>query len=593
MRKLLIPLGLVLSLLAPSVTSAHPERTTFFPDHRKGERPTYRSEGGRILSVCARDSRERTARAWGGTGTQTVRTRRTRLDQAEGCRFSEIQKAIDAAKSGDRIRVFPGVYTEPSARKVKFNDPKCSQQDPKYWEPTNDGHGEDGKVPTYQFHWDCKNSRNLVQILGDSPKDEDRECDQRCNLQIEGMGKRPGDVVLKADRIKRDALRVDRADGAVIKNMSFEQASFNGLDVVETNGFLIEDVIGRWNQNYGVLTFTSDNGLYDHVEGYGNGDSGIYPGSGPEGHCQRYGIEIRNSSSHDNTLGQSGTAGNGTYVHDSQWFDNGTGIVNDSFASGHPGMPQDCSKWEQNQVFSNNNNFFDEGNQEYCANTPFEDRPREHVCPQFQSPVGVGFAYYGANSNIIRDNRIWDNWRTGYRLFWVPAIIRGETPADDPGRQFDTSNENKITENVFGRSPAGKKLPNGVDVFWDEQGIDNCWEDNKGLGPDGAITSDPPILPNCDIGSKSPVSNPAKLAQEATCATWHPKDNPFPPGCTWFTTPPKPSADQGSRSGATGVPVPALPPEVQSPSLPGGGSEPTSPPPVPSPVPLPTVPGLG
>jgi hypothetical protein len=534
MRTLLLPCAVLLALLAlPSAASAHPERTTFFPDFKKGERPNFRTTGP-ILTVCRPDSRARINQMWKGRGPKNSRKRRLRLRQLKRCEFREIQAAVDAAKSNSRIRIFPGVYTEPTARKVPFNDPKCDFEDAKYWEPTNDGHGENGKVPTYQFHWDCKNSRNLIQVMGDSPDDPDRECDQKCNLQFEGLGKKPGDVLVQADRIKRDALRADRADGVVIKNMAFEQASFNGLDVVETNGFLIEDVIGRYNQNYGILTFTSDNGLYNRVEGYGNGDSGIYPGSGPEGHCQRYGIEIANSKSYGNTLGQSGTAGNGTWVHDSEWFDNGTGIVNDSFASGHPGMPQDCSKWERNKVYSNNANFFDEGNQQYCADTPFEKRPKEHVCPQFQSPVGVGFAFYGANNNIIRDNQVWDNWRSGYRLFWVPAVVRGETPADEPGRQFDTSNGNRITGNSFGVAPDGRKLPNGVDVFWDEQGVGNCWEAN------GRISSDPASLPDCATGSKNPAGNPAKLAREAACATWDPKDNPDPPGCDWFTTPPRP-----------------------------------------------------
>jgi hypothetical protein len=452
------------------------------------------------------------------------------------CKFREIQAAVDKATSGDRIRIFPGVYTEPTARKATFNDPKCSQEDPKYWEPTNDGHGENGKVPTYQFHWDCKNSRNLVQILGDDPNDPDRECDQKCNLQLEGVGRKPTDVVLVGDRLKRDVVRVDRADGIVLKNLTAEQASFNGFDVVETNGFLLERLVGRYNQNYGILTFTSDNGLYDYTEGYGNGDSGLYPGSGPEGHCLRYGIEIRNSSSHDNVLGQSGTAGNGTWVHDNKWFDNGVGIVNDSFASGHPGMPQDCSKWEDNEVYSNNANFFEPANQEYCKNTPFEDRPRERVCPQFQSPVGTGFAFYGANGNIIRNNRVYDNWRSGYRLFWVPGAIRGENA---PEAQRDTSHANKITGNSFGTGPGGKVMPNGVDVFWDEQGDGNCWEGNRGAGG-GRVTSDPASLPTCPKGSSGPISRPEKIGPEATCATWHPEDNPNPPGCDWFTTPQKP-----------------------------------------------------
>jgi hypothetical protein len=542
MRKPLVACLTLLACLAVTpAAQAHPERTTFFPDHRKGERPTYRNSG-EIITVCRPDSKKRVQRLWRGKGPKTSRTRRLRLRQLKRCRHQNIQSAVDAAKTNARIRIFPGVYTEEPSRRVTFNDPKCPNSDERYWEPTNDGHGEDGKVPTYQFHWDCKNSRNLIQILGDDPNDPDRECDQKCNLQMEGLGRKPIDVRIVGDRKKRDVIRADRADGFFIKNLTVQEASFNGLDIVETNGFRIEDLIGRWNQNYGVLTFTSDNGLYDRVEGYGNGDSAIYPGSGPEGHCQRYGIEIRNSKSYGNVLGMSGTAGNGTWIHDSEWYDNGVGIVNDSFASGHPGMPQDCSKWENNDVYSNNVNFFTAENQEFCAKTTFEERPQRHVCPQFQSPVGTGFAFYGANNNIIRNNRVWDNWRSGYRLFWVPASVRGE---NEPEKQRDTSNGNRITGNVFGLSRDGKKQPNGEDVFWDEQGIGNCWQGNRGIA--GAITSDPARLPDCDSGGSKPpgLGNTTKLGREATCATWDPKENPRPPGCAWFDTPPRPAGREG------------------------------------------------
>jgi hypothetical protein len=223
-------------------------------------------------------------------------------------------------------------------------------------------------------------------------------------------------------------------------------------------------------------------------------------------------------------------------VHDSKWFNNGTGIVNDSFASGHPGMPQDCSKWENNDVYSNNQNFFEKDNQEYCAENEFEKRPRERVCPQFQSPVGTGFVYYGANGNIIRNNKVWDNWRSGYILFWVPGAIRGENSQE---AQRDTSHRNKITNNTFGVDLAGKPAPNGFDIDWDEQGDGNCWEGNTGTS--GKLRNDPSSLPTCASGGSAGASSrPDKLAKNIPCATWHPRDNPDPPGCDWFTTPPKP-----------------------------------------------------
>ena len=48
-------------------------------------------------------------------------------------------------------------------------------------------------------------------------------------------------------------------------------------------------------------------------------------------------------------------------------------------------------------------------------------------------------------------------------------------------------------------------------------------------------------LPTCSSGgSTSERGNLTKTGREVPCATWHPRDNPDPPGCTWFTVPPEP-----------------------------------------------------
>jgi hypothetical protein len=199
-------------------------------------------------------------------------------------------------------------------------------------------------------------------------------------------------------------------------------------------------------------------------------------------------------------------------------------------------MPQDCSRWENNIIASNNLNSFTEGNQAYCDATPFEKRRKEVVCPQFEAPVGAGLILYGANRNIIRGNFIYDNWRSGVRLFWVPAAVRGE---NDPALQFDTSNGNQFLENRMGMRPDGTRDPNGTDFFWDEEGKGNCWSGNTGPGG-AAPTSDPAALPACPQGSPFSTGNSAKLALEVPCATWNPRTNPNPAGCEWFTTPPEP-----------------------------------------------------
>jgi hypothetical protein len=537
-----IPLALLCALLLalPATAAAHPERTTFFPDASKGSVPAFRDKGP-ALYVCkgnakSGETRRKIRRYFKGDDARMTTLRRQRMRQLRRCKFQHIQAAVDAAKSGDRIRILPGIYREEPSRAVPFNDPKCSMDDSKYWEPTNDGHGENGKVPTYDFNWECKNSRNLIQVLGDDPGDEGLTCDQKCNLEIEGLGFKRTQVRIEGDRIKKDVIRVDRADGFAIRNLTIEQASFNGLNVVEVNGFHIKRILARHNQNYGILTFTTDNGVYDGVWGHNNGDSAIYPGSGPEGHCRRYGIEVKNSKAWGNIMASSGTAGNGTWYHDNDFYENAAGSIVDSFVTGHPGMPQDCSKWTNNKIHSNNLNPYENGNQENCAATPYKDRPRKQLCPQFQVPVGTGLAIFGGNGNVVEDNQIYDQWRTAFFLFWVPAAVRGE---NDPTKQQDTSNNNRYRNNKLGVGPDGARLPNGLDVYWDEQGKGNCWEGNTS-GGGSKLKSDPILLPTCQLGGSISKPNTTKTAREVSCATWDPRTNQDPPGCTWFDTPPRP-----------------------------------------------------
>ena len=102
------------------------------------------------------------------------------------------------------------------------------------------------------------------------------------------------------------------------------------------------------------------------------------------------------------------------------------GVTTDSFAGGHPGMPQDNSKWSHNLIYSNNNNLFNDERDAYCRDTPWEERDPQKVCPTFQVPVGTGHLIAGGNANIVEENYIFDNWRRGTMLHWVPAALRGE-----------------------------------------------------------------------------------------------------------------------------------------------------------------------
>src|SRR5688572_17524791 len=251
MRSTLAFVALLIGVaLVPALASGHAERATYFPDPAAGARPELRTSGPSIV-VCKRDSAKRIRRSWRGNRPRLARKRRQTLRLLKRCRHRHIQAAVNKAKSGHRILVMPGVYREGPSRKVPFKDPKCADN----WEPSGDQHQEDGRVPTYEHQHNCPNSLSLIAIIGDTLEDEDRVCDQRCNLQIRGMGRGRRAVKIVGDRIKTDVIRADRADGFVLHNVSVEQAAYNDVDVVETNGFRVSKLLVRWAKNYGVLSF--------------------------------------------------------------------------------------------------------------------------------------------------------------------------------------------------------------------------------------------------------------------------------------------------------------------------------------------------
>src|SRR3954451_21521145 len=243
--------ALLLALVVPAGAGAHAERATFFPDPAKGSRPKHRSSGPARV-VCKPNSRKLVKRSWAGKGRKAVKRRAHILKLLKRCRYQNIQAAFDAAKTNDRVLIMPGTYREKPSRRIPVADPKCEGDG--YWESSGDQHQADGRVPTYKHQVDCPNSRNLIAVVGDSIEDDDRECDQKCNLQMQGLGRKPKDVLVVGDRLKQDVIRADRADGFRLVNLTVEQGGYNDINVVETNGFSLDHLIARYAKNYGILS---------------------------------------------------------------------------------------------------------------------------------------------------------------------------------------------------------------------------------------------------------------------------------------------------------------------------------------------------
>ena len=601
-RLLSIIASLTLAMAVATATAfGHVERSSYWPDPAPdktvkpaagGKIPKARTLAsalrakprGKTRVVCQRASLKKavrsinSARSKGtvlrpsqGTKKLTAKQARTlkRLNRAlsRRCKFSSIQTAISKSRNNDRVVIMPGKYLEAKSRAKPTNDPKCA----KYKEESDDGQG----AATYRYQANCPNDQNLIYLQGRAltdkavpfpPRENRRGIPDegpciRCNVQIEGSGAKPEDVVIDlakntkaklrgpSDPLKEVGIRVDRADGTVIKNITTAHAAEHGIYIHETDGYLMTQVKFFYNKEYGGLMFASDHGLTTGCEGVGHGDSAIYPGGAPDTGEQtmeakpRVNNTITRCDIHHNTLGYSGTMGNATRVVNNDFYDNGTAIATDSlYAGGHPGYPQDGATFENNRIYSNNFNSF---------------LPGSDVEPKVPVPVGVGILIAGGNGNEIRGNRMWDNWRRGTMLINVPDSLSN----DKATTANSVSHRNRYHDNVMGIAPDGSKLPNGMDFWWDEAPAqeDNCWFNN------GTVTTDPPdpLMPsNCDNTSTG-VTYGAKLTSElAPCAGAITGGTYDATTCPWFRTPEKPSADGGGGMGlpvrASGAPKVAL-----------------------------------
>lgn len=505
---------------------------------------------------------------------------------ARRCKYRHIQAAVDKADNHDRVVIMPGRYLEQPSRNMPTNDPKCkdlTQLD------------QSGAVtPSFRYQATCPNDQNLVYVQGrevpdappPSPPLENRQgipdvgpC-LKCNLQIDGTGVVPEDVIIDGGKdyegsgpeakpggyAKHVDLRVDRADGFVARNFLTRGASEHGIYVEETDGYRLDTVRMFWAADYGNLTFTSDHGLYTNCDGFGAGDAVLYPGAAPETGEQtdrsfygepRINTTIQDCDMRGSALAYSGSMGNAVRITRNHIYGNTAGIATDSIsAAGHPGFPADSVVVDHNYIYSNNLNL-------YRNDTPIE--------PRVSVPIGVGILWAGHNNGRVHDNWIFDNWRRGTMLLAVPDPIvtpdgRINAGVSCPNPLITTSCGNRYYNNKMGQKPpgfkfpealdqfgaphsadnAGDALPNGVDFWWDEFPLTtgNCWYGNE--GPDGtarSITSDPPNIPgNCSssVGLGAVVKEAVLL--DCNFALIPDLTRGTPLGCDWANPPAKPGS---------------------------------------------------
>ena len=632
--------GAVLALAVPTPATAHLERPSYWPDPAPdtsvtppagGKVPAARSlrsavmrKGpGKVRVVCQgkrgrlslrkairsiRSARKKGFRVRPSqpvvryTRKRAKRMRKFNRKLRKRCHYRTIQAAVNRSGNNDRIVIMPGRYLEQRSRKQPVNDPRCNPGMLQL-----DASGD--PAPSYAYQVNCPHDQNLVYIQGraltGSPLDAPRtdrqgipeqelgEC-VRCNLQIEGSGVKPTDVIIDAGKdyqgkgpeakplghAKHVALRIDRGDGFVGRNFTMVGASEHGFYAEETDGILLDRTKFFWNADYGHLTFTSDHNVVKNCDGFGSGDAVVYPGASPETGSQatdfypdapRYNTTITKCDLRGSALGYSGSMGNAVRITNNHNYGNTTGSASDTLSSaGHPGFPTDSSQIDNNYIYSNNFDIY------------AEDSP---VKPLVPVPIGVGVLYAGMNDALVHDNWFFDNWRFATMLFAVPDaltsaggaegdVFPGVSCAGAPENGISTSCGNRYFDNKMGQIPPGFRFPdaldqfgvphgdapaanapNGTDFWWDGFTSNrwNCWFDNSGPdGTPGSIVGSGPMmlpLPDCDGGANPDASvgpgDPTKTVYLVDCSEG-PDEDEGPLDCDWWRLPPRPGGAAAS-----------------------------------------------
>jgi len=344
--------------------------------------------------------------------------------------YKSIQAAVDAARPRDTIRVAPGTYRESVFVATK--------------------------------------NKSGIKLIGDSRNPRRVVLEQK---GLRGSFKRFG-----LDNVRgQNAIQVNGADNVTMDGFSAYHYKANGFFVVNVTGYTMTHLVAGYGGAYGVYAFNSKGGTMSSSEAFYNNDSGFYIGQTPPQSGRKLRSTIRKVKAWGNVLGFSGTNVKYTTITDSDWYNNGLGIVPNALTSEKYYPPSD-NVITNNRVFWNNFNYF--------KGAPFKLRPSATGSVPY--PVGTGILLFGSRDTQVVNNQVYGNYLIGIGGV-QQVLMTGVTATDFPNaaeraRVIDASylRRNTISGNRFGNNGAN---PNGrADLFYDGDGTGNCFSGNTAPG---------------------------------------------------------------------------------------------------------------
>src|SRR5436190_5174878 len=234
-------------------------------------------------------------------GPSHTRTVCAKGKKSRGC-FKTIQKAINAAKPGDTVKVPHGTWKEG----VKIQGSK----------------------------------KRYLKLIGDVQQPE--------SVVLEGKS-------LKG-AAKSNGVLINKANEVTVRGFKAEHYNGNGFFVTNANGYHLNDNVAMYVGVYGLYAFNTIGGELRRDTAAWNNDSGFYVGQTP---VQTKPIRtiLSDLVSYGNVLGYSGTNSRYVTITKSKWFNNGTGIVPNALDSEKFPPPED-NVITDNDVFWNNFDYY-------------------------------------------------------------------------------------------------------------------------------------------------------------------------------------------------------------------------------------------
>ena len=215
----------------------------------------------------------------------------------KGGKYKSIQKAVDAARAGDKILVCNGTYKEG----VKVEGAK----------------------------------KQGISIIGNT-KDPSK-------VYINAAGQRHGVII-------------NSANDVTLQGLSTHGYVQNGFFAVNVDGYKMDRLLATGYGVYGLYAFNSKGGEMTNSEAYYHTDAGFYIGQTPVQDKPKRSI-VRNISSWGNVLGWSGTNMRYVTITKSKFFNNGTGVVPNALVS-EKYPPEEDNVISDNDIFWNNFNYY-------------------------------------------------------------------------------------------------------------------------------------------------------------------------------------------------------------------------------------------